>query len=145
MSHVARETLLNAGEFGRFRFRDVGTVRAFHMVMHYRRWIPLLFMTALGCVACGHSEEEMMAKEREIQQLTAELRLAKEQLAQDKSTFERTSSEITALRDAAQKLEGATVRSLVNTSQAEGDAADALRRRVGAGGGPGHRYEEHSA
>jgi hypothetical protein len=142
VGHVDREYPLKIGEFGCLRFRELGTGCAFHIVMDYRRWVPLLVVIAGGC---GHTDEEMMVKEREIQQLTAELKLAKEQLVQDNVAFERTSTEITALRDATQKLERATVRGLVDVSQAEKDAADALRRRGEAVGGAGHRYEEHSA
>ncbi len=53
----------------------------------------------LGAVGCGHSDEELEAKQREIDKIAAELKAAKGQLATDQAKFNEAQSELDTLRD----------------------------------------------
>lgn len=50
-------------------------------------------------MACGHSDEEMESKQREIDKINAELRAAKGQLAQDQAKYNESQSELERMRD----------------------------------------------
>jgi chemotaxis protein MotB len=59
-----------------------------------------VFATSLlSAVACGHSDEEMEAKQREIDKVTAELRASKGQLAQDQAKYNESQAELERMRD----------------------------------------------
>ncbi len=55
-----------------------------------------VFMFVLA--GCGHTDEEMAAKQREIDKLAADLKAAKAQIAQDQSKFNDSQSEMEGLR-----------------------------------------------
>jgi chemotaxis protein MotB len=54
---------------------------------------------AISGTACGHSDEEMESKTREIEKLNAELRASKTQLTQDQAKFNESNAELERLRD----------------------------------------------
>lgn len=59
----------------------------------------LFSLASLGAVACGYSQEEMDAKNREIEKVSAELKTAKGQIAQDQARFNDAQAELDTLRD----------------------------------------------
>src|SRR5258708_11977321 len=63
----------------------------------------LLFAAFTACafvtVGCGHTDEEMAAKQREIDKLSADLQAAKSQMAQDQAKYQETQSQIDQLHD----------------------------------------------
>lgn len=54
---------------------------------------------ALALVGCGHTDEEMAAKQREIDKLAADLRAAKAQIADDQSKFANAQNEIERMKE----------------------------------------------
>lgn len=64
------------------------------------RWSLLGTMTALmlTLVACGHTDEEMANKQREIDSLGAQVKAAKAQIAQDEAKFNDTQAQVETLR-----------------------------------------------
>jgi hypothetical protein len=68
------------------------------------RLVAFATAAAMSQTACGYSEEEMAAKDREITRLRAALATTREQLAQDEVTFEATSLRIDDLRDEVGRL-----------------------------------------
>jgi chemotaxis protein MotB len=71
----------------------------------------------LALVGCGHSDEEMAQKQREIDKLAADLKAAKAQMAQDQAKAAETQNEIEAMR-AKLKQAGVTAEELQKTQQA---------------------------
>jgi hypothetical protein len=63
------------------------------------------FMAMLTLLSgCGYTHEEMVAKDRHIATLTRDLGLAREQLAEDKATFDQTWAEVFRLHDEVARL-----------------------------------------
>jgi len=64
------------------------------------RWSMLATMAALllTLVGCGHTDEEMAAKQREIDKLSADLKTAQTQLAEDQAKYGKAQGEIDDLR-----------------------------------------------
>lgn len=60
---------------------------------------PLLLAGAVGLAGCGHSDEEMAAKQREVDKLTADLKAAKSQMDQDQKKFNDAQNEIERMRE----------------------------------------------
>ena len=52
----------------------------------------------LTLVACGHTDEEMANKQREIDSMGAQLKAAKAQIAQDEAKFNDTQAQVETLR-----------------------------------------------
>src|SRR4051812_40781746 len=52
----------------------------------------------LFVAGCGHTDEEMGAKQREIDKLSADLKAARAQMAQDQQKFTEAQSDIEGLR-----------------------------------------------
>lgn len=64
------------------------------------RWLFAVFATAmLALVGCGHTDEEMAAKQREIDKLSADLKAAKNQVAQDQARFSDAQAEIDRMKE----------------------------------------------
>ncbi|MFO0663791.1 MAG: OmpA family protein [Polyangiaceae bacterium] len=59
----------------------------------------MLTTAMLASTACGHTDEEMEAKQREIDKISAELKAAKTQLAQDQSRYTEAQAELDRMRD----------------------------------------------
>ncbi len=55
----------------------------------------------LTIVGCGHSDEEMDAKQREVDRLNADLKAARSTIADDEAKFAQSQSDIKSLKDAA--------------------------------------------
>lgn len=55
-------------------------------------------MTSGMTVGCGHSDEEMAAKQREIDKLAADMTAAKDQMAQDQARYNTAQSEIEKMK-----------------------------------------------
>src|SRR3954464_8600642 len=53
----------------------------------------------LVLAGCGHTDEEMAAKQREIDKLAADLKAAKAQMAQDQSRYNDSQNDIEKLKD----------------------------------------------
>lgn len=66
-----------------------------------RSWFNFgaIALVSFGLTACGHSQEEMDAKDREIQKLSAELNAAKGQIAADQAKFNETQADLDKTRD----------------------------------------------
>ena len=60
---------------------------------------PLLLAGAVGLAGCGHSDEEMAAKQREVDKLTADMKAAKAQMDQDQKKFNDAQNEIERMRE----------------------------------------------
>jgi chemotaxis protein MotB len=54
---------------------------------------------ALSLAGCGHTDEEMAAKQREIDKLAADLKAAKQQIADDQAKFSDTQNQIDKMKD----------------------------------------------
>jgi chemotaxis protein MotB len=50
-------------------------------------------------IGCGHTDEEMAAKQREIDKLSADLKAAKAQIADDQAKFTEVSTQLERMRD----------------------------------------------
>lgn len=61
-------------------------------------WLSVVAV-ALALTGCGHTDEEMAAKQREIDKLAADLRAAKAQIADDQSKFSNAQNEIEQMRE----------------------------------------------
>ncbi len=57
------------------------------MTRMFSRGVALASVLVLASVGCGYSEEEMQAKQREIDRLNAELKTAKTQISDDQKKF----------------------------------------------------------
>ena len=63
-------------------------------------WLWLCVATiALALGGCGHTDEEMAAKQREIDKLSADLKAAKAQIADDQAKFSEASNSIERLKE----------------------------------------------
>ena len=63
-------------------------------------WIWLcVAMTALVLAGCGHTDEEMAAKQREIDKLSADLKAAKAQIADDQAKFSEAQNSIERMKE----------------------------------------------
>ena len=63
-------------------------------------WIWLcVAMTALVIAGCGHTDEEMAAKQREIDKLSADLKAAKAQIADDQAKFSEAQNSIERMKE----------------------------------------------
>ena len=65
-------------------------------------------MTALALVlaGCGHTDEEMAAKQREIDKLAADLKAAKSQIADDQAKYAEATGSIASLKEQVKQLGG---------------------------------------
>jgi chemotaxis protein MotB len=64
-----------------------------------KRFSLLLTAGFMTLAACGHSDEEMAGKQREIDKLNAEYRAAKAQMDQDQKKFGEAQTELERMRD----------------------------------------------
>jgi chemotaxis protein MotB len=88
--------------------------------------IGLFAITAalmLAGTGCGHSDEEMGAKQREIDALTADLKAARQQIADDQKKYAESSAQSEKLRN---QLKQAGI-DLETTKKAAADLEQALR------------------
>lgn len=69
----------------------------------FSKWslFGLAFAVLFTLVGCGHSDEEMDAKQREIDRLNADLKAARASIADDEAKYAQSQSDIKALKDAA--------------------------------------------
>ena len=65
-------------------------------------WLPMLltfvFLTT-GAVGCGHTDEEMAAKQREIDKLSADLKAAKAVIAEDQQKYSEAQNNIDKMKE----------------------------------------------
>lgn len=61
--------------------------------------VVALSMSAMVLVGCGHTDEEMAAKQREIDKLSADLKAAKAQIADDQAKFSDAQNSIDKMRE----------------------------------------------
>lgn len=61
--------------------------------------VVALSMSAMVLVGCGHTDEEMAAKQREIDKLSADLKAAKTQIADDQAKFSDAQNSIDKMRE----------------------------------------------
>lgn len=72
------------------------------MIVRQVRWVLAAVMTALllfSTVGCGHTDEEMAAKQREIDKLAADLKAARGQIAQDEAKYNDQQQQLEAMRE----------------------------------------------
>jgi chemotaxis protein MotB len=62
-------------------------------------WFWPLVLTMLVLVGCGHTDEEMAAKQREIDKLSADLKAAKAQIADDQAKFSETQNQLDRMKE----------------------------------------------
>jgi chemotaxis protein MotB len=62
-------------------------------------WMTALALGALMLVGCGHTDEEMAAKQREIDKLAADLKAAKTQIADDQSKYGEAQNQIDRMKE----------------------------------------------
>ena len=63
-------------------------------------WVWLcVAMTALALAGCGHTDEEMAAKQREIDKLAADLKAAKAVMADDQAKFAESQNALDRMRE----------------------------------------------
>jgi chemotaxis protein MotB len=62
------------------------------------KWLLAAGLASFMAVGCGHSDEEMSAKQREIDKLSADLKAAKDQLTADQAKFTEAQSQIDAMK-----------------------------------------------
>ena len=69
----------------------------------FSKWslFGLAFAFLFMLVGCGHSDEEMDAKQREIDRLNADLKAARATIADDEAKYAQAQSDIKSLKDAA--------------------------------------------
>ena len=73
-------------------------------VMRGTRWILCVFAALMLALAgCGHTDEEMAAKQREIDKLAADLKATKNQIAQDQTRYNDAQSEIERMKEELKK------------------------------------------
>lgn len=63
------------------------------------RWMALLLPAAMLTAACGHSDEEMAAKQREVDRLSQDLRAAQTQMKTDQENYQKALGDLERLRD----------------------------------------------
>ncbi|MCL2723223.1 MAG: OmpA family protein [Polyangiaceae bacterium] len=61
--------------------------------------VAALSLGALSLVGCGHTDEEMAGKQREIDKLQADLKAAKAQIADDQAKFSDTQNSLNTMRE----------------------------------------------
>ncbi|AKU96829.1 Flagellar motor rotation protein MotB [Labilithrix luteola] len=61
--------------------------------------VVALSMSAMVLVGCGHTDEEMAAKQREIDKLSADLKAAKAQIADDQAKFSEAQNSIDKMKE----------------------------------------------
>lgn len=83
---------------------------------------PLLGLLMLPLAGCGHSDEEMAAKQREVDALTADLKAARQQIADDQKKFADATS-------AAERLRAQLKQSGIDLEQSK-RAQDDLKRAL---------------
>ena len=66
-------------------------------ITRFRQTMVALAMFAFA-TGCGHTDEEMAEKQREIDKLAAEMKAAKGQIAQDQAKFNESQAQIESLR-----------------------------------------------
>ncbi len=67
-------------------------------------WLfTILAVAMLALTGCGHTDEEMAAKQREIDKLGADLKAAKNQIAQDQARFNDAQAEIDKMKEQLQQ------------------------------------------
>ena len=63
-------------------------------------WVWLcVALTAFVLVGCGHTDEEMAAKQREIDKLSADLKAAKAQIADDQAKYSDVQTQLERMKD----------------------------------------------
>src|SRR6185295_18370358 len=63
-------------------------------------WISIIIcFAALALSACGHTDEEMAAKQREIDKLSADLKAARQQMADDQQKFSDAQNQIERMKE----------------------------------------------
>ncbi len=63
-------------------------------------WLWLcVAMVALALAGCGHTDEEMAAKQREVDKLSADLKAAKAQIADDQAKFTETQNSLDRMKE----------------------------------------------
>jgi len=63
-------------------------------------WVWLcVALTAFMLVGCGHTDEEMAAKQREIDKLSADLKAAKAQIADDQAKYSDVQTQLERMKD----------------------------------------------
>ena len=69
----------------------------------FSKWslFGLAFAFLFTLVGCGHSDEEMDAKQREIDRLNADLKAARATIADDEAKYAQAQADIKSLKDAA--------------------------------------------
>ena len=80
---------------GRTATMRSSTMRFSGMKMSLFAVMTALFLALVGC---GHTDEEMAAKQREIDKLAADLKAARTQIAQDQAKFNETQTDMEGLR-----------------------------------------------
>ena len=67
-------------------------------------WLLTVFAVAMfALTGCGHTDEEMAAKQREIDKLGADLKAAKNQIAQDQARFNDAQADIDKMKEQLQQ------------------------------------------
>ena len=66
------------------------------------KWFLSAGLAAVMAIGCGHSDEEMAAKQREIDKLSADMKAAKDQLAADQVRYTEAQSQIEAMKSQLQ-------------------------------------------
>jgi chemotaxis protein MotB len=69
------------------------------IVVNVKKLFGGLLVLSLAIAGCGHTDEEMAGKQREIDKLASELKTAKGQLAQDQDKINAAQSDLDKLRD----------------------------------------------
>lgn len=62
-------------------------------------WVTTLSLSAVALVGCGHTDQEMAAKQREIDKLSADLKAAKTQIADDQAKYSQAQSDIDRIKE----------------------------------------------
>jgi len=61
--------------------------------------VALLALAPLALTGCGHTDEEMAAKQREIDKLSADLKAARQQMADDQAKFSDAQNQIERMKE----------------------------------------------
>lgn len=67
--------------------------------MKATKFALLVFLSSFTLAACGHTDEEMQSKQREIDKLNSELKTAKGQLSQDQDKINASQADLDKLRE----------------------------------------------
>lgn len=62
-------------------------------------WLLAVGLASVMAVGCGHSDEEMAAKQREIDKLAADMTAAKDQMTQDQARYNVAQAEIAKMKE----------------------------------------------